>query len=193
MIEKDQNLNVKITTALERISSAFRVLLWNEGKESSLSPIQIQILVFLFQHPHKNYTASYLAEEFNLTKATISESLKVLFKKKLVQKAENLLDTRSYFLQLTESGIATAKKSSNFSSEIENSLGNFPLEQQEVLFESLTKLIYDLHQSGHISLQRMCFNCRNYSLKNGRHYCSLLEKNLKNSELRVDCGEFEKV
>ncbi len=190
MTENSQNLNVKITTVLERISSAFRVLLWNEGRESSLSPIQIQILVFLFQHPDRNFTASYLAEEFNLTKATISESLKVLFQKNLIEKSENRLDTRSYFLQLTENGLATAKKSSSFTSEIEHSIQNLPFEQQEIVFESLTKLIYDLHQSRHISLKRMCFNCINYSYENGTHYCKLLEKNLKNSELRVDCGEF---
>lgn len=47
-----QNLTVdsKIVAALERISQAFRVLLWNESKELSLSPIQIQVLIFLLYH-----------------------------------------------------------------------------------------------------------------------------------------------
>ena len=44
----------KIVVALERISEAFRVLLWNESKENSLSPIQIQLLIFFtFSFPRK--------------------------------------------------------------------------------------------------------------------------------------------
>jgi hypothetical protein len=44
---QNSKIESKIVASLERISEAFRVLLWNESKENSLSPIQIQILIFI--------------------------------------------------------------------------------------------------------------------------------------------------
>jgi len=83
-----QNLSTdsKIIVALERVAEAFRVLLWNESKTHDLSPIQIQILVFLRFHPQEICKVSYLANEFNLTKATISDSVKTLLRKQLIEK-----------------------------------------------------------------------------------------------------------
>jgi hypothetical protein len=43
---QNENTDSRIIAAMERISQAYRVLLWNESKELSLSPIQIQILIF---------------------------------------------------------------------------------------------------------------------------------------------------
>ena len=44
----DQTTEGKIVASLERISQAFRVLLWKKSKEFSLTPLQVQILIFLF-------------------------------------------------------------------------------------------------------------------------------------------------
>lgn len=75
-----QNTSVesKIIASLERVSQAFRVLLWNESKEFSLSPIQVQVLIFLLFHSSEKRKVSYLADEFNMTKATISDTIKSL-------------------------------------------------------------------------------------------------------------------
>lgn len=43
---QNQSTESKIVASLERISQAFRVLVWNESKGHSLSPIQIQVLFF---------------------------------------------------------------------------------------------------------------------------------------------------
>ncbi|KXK41291.1 MAG: transcriptional regulator [Bacteroidetes bacterium OLB11] len=94
---QNQKVESRIVVALERISEAFRVLLWNESKENSLSPIQIQILIFLYFHSLEKCKIGYLASEFNMTKATISDSVKVLFTKNLVTKEINHLDSRSFF------------------------------------------------------------------------------------------------
>src|SRR5690606_32595860 len=76
---QNKHINGKIIAALERISQAFRVLLWEESKEFALSPIQVQVLIFLLHHSEQKRKVSYLAEEFNMTKATISDTVKTLF------------------------------------------------------------------------------------------------------------------
>lgn len=47
---QNSSIESKIIASLERVSQAFRVLLWNESKEFSLSPIQVQVLIFLLHH-----------------------------------------------------------------------------------------------------------------------------------------------
>lgn len=188
---QNEKTESKIVVALERISEAFRVLLWNESKENSLSPIQTQLLIFLLFHSREKCKVSYLADEFNMTKATISDSVRVLLSKELVTKESDPADTRSYTLSLTSAGRQIAKKASVFSSFIEKPVEKLTDEQKNIMLNGLLKLIYDLNQSGIITIQRMCFTCSNYQNENGTHYCNLIKSRLAESELRVDCPEHE--
>jgi len=190
--EKQENkIESKIVVALERISEAFRVLLWNESKENALSPIQTQILIFLLFHSGEKCKISYLAEEFNMTKATISDSVKALLQKNLVIKVQDETDTRSYTILLTAEGKEVAGNASSFASAIEQPISRFSPEQKENMLDGLLKLIYELNRNGVITIQRMCFSCTNYSSRNGTHYCRLLQTKLADTELRVDCPEHE--
>ena len=188
---QNSSIESKIVVALERISEAFRVLLWNESKENSLSPIQIQILIFLRFHSEDKCKVSYLADEFNMTKATISDSVKVLLKKELIQKFTNPSDTRSYLIGLTNQGKQVAEKSSNFTFNIQKPLTTLPEEQKKEILAGLLKVIYQLNQTGVITIQRMCFTCSYYERTNNKHFCKLLQAKLTSKELRVDCPEHE--
>lgn len=86
---QNRNTESKIIASLERISQAFRVLLWQQSKEHSLSPIQVQVLIFLLHHSNEKRKVSYLADEFNMTKATISDTVKTLEQKDLFPKNLN--------------------------------------------------------------------------------------------------------
>lgn len=167
LTEQNQKIESRIVVALERISEAFRVLLWNESKENSLSPIQIQILIFIYFHSPEKCKVGYLADEFNMTKATISDSVKVLLSKELVTKETDPNDTRSFTLSLTNEGKKIAKKASLFASSIEQPIEKLTQEQKTIMLNGLLKLIYDLNKSGIITIQRMCFTCSNYQLDNG--------------------------
>lgn len=191
LTEQNQKIESRIVVALERISEAFRVLLWNESKENSLSPIQIQILIFIYFHSPEKCKVGYLADEFNMTKATISDSVKVLLSKELVTKETDPNDTRSFTLSLTNEGKKIAKKASLFASSIEQPIEKLTQEQKTIMLNGLLKLIYDLNKSGIITIQRMCFTCSNYQYKNGFHYCTLLKSKLAENELRIDCPEHE--
>jgi len=193
LTEQNQKIESRIVVALERISEAFRVLLWNESKQNSLSPIQIQILIFISFHSVEKCKVGYLANEFNMTKATISDSVKVLLSKGLVTKEIDPIDTRSYTLSLTDEGKKIAKKASFFASSIEQPIEKLTEEQKIIMLNGLLKLIYDLNKSGIITIQRMCFNCSYYKIEKGLHYCNLLNTKLAESEIRVDCPEHKTI
>lgn len=189
---QNNDIDGKIIVSLERISQAFRVLLWSQSKELLLSPIQIQILIFLLFHSEEKRKVSYLADEFNLTKATISDSVKILYQKKLISKVSEKEDSRSYIISLTEEGWKIAQKSSLFVREFQFSLDKMDAEGKENLFRSLIEIIQHLNQSGIITVQRMCKTCVNYlpNYNGNIHFCKLLNQQLHDSELRVDCPEY---
>lgn len=189
--EQQNRTESKIVVALERISEAFRVMLWNESKSNALSPIQIQILIFLLYHNSEKGKVSYLAEEFNMTKATISDSVRVLLQKDLVQKVIDEKDSRSYSLVLSEKGKAIAQKSALFTAAFEGPMEALSGEQKEAMLLGLFQLIKNLNEAGIISVQRMCFNCKYYLSNAEGHYCQFLKSRLLDSELRIDCPEHE--
>lgn len=188
---ENKDVNQKITNGLERISKAFRVLLWEESKQYKISPIQIQLLLFCDTHKKEDLKVSFLATEFDLTKATVSDSIKVLLKKELLTKEINPSDSRSFTVQLTAKGKEIVAKTSGFTTALEQSIDSFTEEEKGTFLNQLMRLIYQLNQKDIISTQRMCLTCHHYKKDGNNHYCSLIEKQLKNTELRIDCPEHE--
>ncbi len=166
-------------------------MLWEKAKEFKLSPIQIQILVFVNSHKPQYCTVSYLADEFNITKATVSDSVKSLLSKGLIIKLTNEIDTRSYIISLSPDGQEIINNLNNYSSELLNPLDEMSTKSQENLWVSLSNIITKLHSSNVISMQRMCYSCKYYSVDSDIQHCGLLEKELKQVDIRLDCPEHE--
>ncbi|EDP71308.1 transcriptional regulator [Flavobacteriales bacterium ALC-1] len=185
------NVTSKVVAGLERISEAYKVLLWEKAKLLGLSPIQIQILIFVSYHSQNLCNVSHLAKEFNLTKPTISDAIRVLLKKELIIKTFPSTDSRSYAVQLTVSGKKVVKETEHFADPIKQELNTLSNSEQESLFESIYQLIFKLNQVGILSVQRTCLGCRFYEEKGSQSYCNLLEKALKSNDIRIDCDEFQ--
>ena len=188
---QQENLPSKIVAGLERISEVFRTLLWAEAKKSGVSPIQIQILVFLAYHKSSLCTVSYLAKEFDVTKPTISDAVKALEQKKLILKDYSGSDSRSYFIVLSEKGKELVSITENYANPLKKQFDTFDQEQLETVYDSILKLIFSLNKAGIISVQRTCLACKFYRKKEGDDYCDYLQKPLETKSLRIDCPEFE--
>ncbi len=188
---QNSSIESKIVASLERVSQAFKVLLWNESKEFSLSPIQVQVLIFLLYHSDEKRKVSYLADEFNMTKATISDTIKTLEQKQLIKKEYEQHDTRSYIIHLTKKGKERGEQTSLFAKQIQIPIDKLHSTDKENLLLSLLDIIHHLNKSGIITIQRMCFTCHFYKAnKNGQqHFCGLLNTKLADNELRIDCPE----
>jgi DNA-binding MarR family transcriptional regulator len=185
------NIDAKIVASLEKISEVFRVLLWAEAKEHRVSPIQLQLLIFLKYHPltaHRRI--AFLAREFNLTKATISDSMRVLEEKGLVLRTDDVTDSRGYNFSLTEKGEQLTASVENFTGPLDGAIAALSPQQKEYLLSSVLDLIYRLNQMGIISTQRMCFNCYYYNGDRAQnHYCNLVQAPLAYDTIRFECPE----
>lgn len=189
--DQEEDFSGKIVVGLERISEAFKVLLWEKAKLFGLSPIQIQILIFISYHKSDFCKVSHLAREFNLTKPTISDAIRVLVKKGLVTKDLSDTDSRSYSIGLSNSGKTVLSETKNFANPIKDQLNGIEQIDLENLFMTLSKLIYKLNQNGILTVQRICYGCQFYNKTGNRDYCSLLNKELLKIEIRLDCPEFK--
>lgn len=190
---QQQSITSKIVVGLERISEVFKSLLWDYAKTKGISPIQIQILIFIAYHKSEFCKVSYLANEFNVTKPTISDAVKVLHQKKLVEKFHTETDNRSYTIGLTINGEKMVAETEKFTLPIEEEVNKIDNSELEILYKSINGLIYNLHKSGILTIQRTCFACKFYNKKDNNHFCDFLNKELIIKELRVDCPEFESI
>jgi DNA-binding MarR family transcriptional regulator len=188
---QNANLDSKIVAGLERLSQVFRILLWEKAKKHGLSPIQIQLLIFIRHHSADKTTISYLAQEFNFSRPTISDAIKILEQKKLIQKNIDENDTRSYTINLTVAGKKIVLETENFANPVTEIISKASNADKIILWENVSNLIVRLNKLEVISVQRTCFNCKYYSIKNKNHFCNLLGLKLLTKNIRIDCEEFE--
>ncbi len=189
--EQNKDLDHKIAAGLERLSQVFRTLLWEQAKEQLLSPLQIQLLIFIRYHSADKAGISYLAREFQVTKPTVSDAVKVLEQKKLVQKISHPSDSRRYTLALTTAGKELVEKTENFASPFTEVLSGGDHRNKELLWEQICRFILQLHQKGMISVQRTCYRCRHFSRPGPVPFCNLLQQPLRTKDIRIDCYEYE--
>lgn len=190
LINQNSTLNFKIVAGLERLSQVFRILLWEKAKAYNLSPIQIQLLIFIRYHSADKTTVSYLAQEFNFTKPTISDAIKTLAEKDLINKVADSQDTRSYTIRLTAAGKKIVSATENFADPITEILASAKETDKMVLWENIANLITLLHKQEIISVQRTCYTCSHYTRKKDQPYCNLLLQKLLPADIRIDCEEF---
>ncbi|WP_142785240.1 MarR family transcriptional regulator [Changchengzhania lutea] len=189
--QQQKDISSKIVAGLERVSEVFKILLWEKAKLVGLSPIQIQILIFIAFHKRELCNVSHLAKEFNVTKPTVSDAVRVLDKKGFIVKDFSSSDSRSYSISLSDLGNDIISQTYDFSSPLKKQVDSFSQPELESLFGTLSQLIYKLNRYGILSVQRTCYGCKFYQKNQESDYCNLLQKELLNREIRLDCPEYE--
>ena len=187
--DQNKHLDNKIVAGLERLSQVFRTLLWEQAKAKQLSPIQIQLLIFIRYHGPGQNNVSYLAREFGVTKPTISDAIKVLEQKELIRRTADNIDNRRYSITLTATGKKIVADTEGFTMPLTQWAVQTGEKEKEVLWKSISGLIRSLNEAGWISVQRDCYSCRHYMQQDGEHFCKLIDDVLQGKDIRIDCPE----
>lgn len=189
---QQEDLPSKVVAGLERISGALKVLLWEKAKLVGLSTTQIQILIFIAFHDPELCNVSHLAREFNITKPTVSDAVRVLDNKKMIEKEFSVSDSRSYTIRLTPLGRKTVLETSDFADPVKEPIDSLEKKDLESLFNTVSYLIHKLNRNGILEVQRTCYGCKFYQRAGKTGYCGLLKKKLPNKEIRLDCPVYQK-
>lgn len=187
----DKSLVHKVEQGLERVSEVFKVLLWQQAKLHKVSPIQISLLLFVKEHDAKLCSVSNLANEFNITRATVSDAVSSLHKKGFLERIPDPVDNRQHSLSITAEGSRLIKEIGSYKEPLSNALGKVHAEKLTEVYSTLTDIIHQLNNAEILKVQRMCYSCEFFTNDEDGTYCNLLKSPLKPSDIRLDCPEHE--
>lgn len=167
--------------------------MWNQAKHLGISPLQIQLLIFIANHSEEYANVTYLATEFLITKPTISGAIKVLVKKKLLEKKPSEIDKRAFSLVLTSEGQKAVEAASAYTDPLQKAIKKQSPADQARFFVTLNAILEGLESSEQITIQRGCRSCGFFERDEvrGSDFCQHFDQYLLPRDLRLDCPEFE--
>ncbi len=192
---RDKYVSAGIARSLFRISQSIKNMLWDECKLKSLTPAQIQTLLFLRYIRPDSATVNTLAKSLSSTPATASVVLDALQKKSLVMRKRKESDRRVVSLSLTYKGANTIKKLEGLGNELQKIIEELTVEEQGVLLSTLSKIEGLLRENGYALLTETCLTCYYFipNLHLGAekpHYCKLFNIDMGVDEIYRECPEY---
>ncbi len=185
-----------MTAAIDRLGLVFRSLLQTQASEAdvALSPLQAQALVFLRHHGTALARVGQLAREFEVSTPTVSDAVRVLVEKGLVEKARDPDDGRASVLRLTDAGARAADGLAGWANAVRKHVAAADPEQRDAALAFLLGLVGRLAEDGVVSAARTCPTCRYLGQPEGDgggYVCRLAGVPLAVRDLRLDCPEHE--
>lgn len=182
----------KIIVGIERLSTLFRSSLQEQANSVDISPLQIQILLFVAHHHTRLCNVSSLAHEFALKKPTISDAVRVLIEKQLLTKIVQPQDARSFALVPSVKADQLLENVLGLSGFFVDAMQSMTEAEMDTVWQGILTLLRHLHIQGAVPL-RMCFSCQFFVEREAQdqpHYCKLMQQALPMHDLRLDCNEY---
>lgn len=184
-------IDEKIIQAIERIARAQRILLWDRAKLYGLTPLQSQILFYISENNPEKCTIMNLSLELGVSQPTISDSVKTLMKKGLVEQEVWEKNRHFKLLKLTDKGKEILKALRIWDDYLRRPLKEFSEEEKKLAFNFLLDYVAKLRKDKTLLMAKTCVFCKFLEEKAGTYYCKLFNMNMKKEDLRIDCPDFE--
>lgn len=182
------DLDARLLLSLQRLSDMLKAMQWEQARLLGITPLQLQILLFVGHHTTAITKVAYIATELQLSRPTISDATATLVAKGLMEIEEDRRDRRSYSLLVTDTGRVLLKQAERYTTNLDLLLQRKSEGEKTQLYQSLYTLISGLSENEKGGMQRTCFNCEYYDgNKKRQHSCQLLKRELPSSELQIDC------
>lgn len=184
------DLPTKVVAALDRLARGQRSFRQAIASRHGLTPLQVELLTTLAEGPPPVPLVGLLASELGVTQPTVTDSVRALELKFLVERRTDSADRRRTTVVLTPTGRRLAADLAAADNELIDAVSALDRPSQEAALETVLTLIRHLVDTGTISVSRTCFTCRfHQQADTGEHRCTLLNLELPPAELRVNCAE----
>lgn len=185
-VNKEPGLDAHIAKVLERIGEVS--LAMRRKQATDLSLLQLRILGFVKDHAEEQVGVARLAEELQVSKPTISDSVKLLVDRKRLVRIADKGDARAHNLKITTSGMNELAPQS----PLDKAVSVLSADDKKAMMLGLLGILEGLFSTGDMIVQRMCWTCKHYrGDKKNKHRCMLLQQDLSIAELRTDCPEHD--
>jgi DNA-binding MarR family transcriptional regulator len=176
---------------LERLANLLRAEAWRAGQRHGLQPVQLQMLAYLQNCNRYSNSPVAVAEYFGLTKGTVSQSLKLLEDRGLIEKTIDGQDKRIVRLSVTEAGRAVLDEAIPPASFQQIDAYLSPSAKAE-MSAALRSLLTALQRANSTRSFGVCATCRYHQLEGQERYrCGLTQEPLFPHEIQLICREHE--
>ena len=178
----------KVILLLERLGNLLQQEQRGDASAAGLQPVQLQILAYLRRANRYSDLPIAVAEYLGLTRGTVSQSIKLLEQKGLLQKHSAHPQARKQHLQLTTAGIALLDNSHLHG--LQSLLDNDELEtaKQEQMLETLLTKLQRARNGKPFGVCRDCV-FHQQSIAGAR--CGLTGEALQAAETQLLCREWQ--
>jgi DNA-binding MarR family transcriptional regulator len=174
---------------IERITRLLQNDSRSLGSYLDIQPIQLEALHYLTSCNKYSNTLQGVTEYFGLTKGTISQTIKTLEKKGLLQKKIDKQDKRVVHLTVSSPGKKLLQKTLP-SPVIEKSFAALSNQKQAQLMENLQTLLREMQKANAMKTFGVCHTCKfNKKLDGGSFLCELTKEKLTKEETTLICRE----
>ncbi|WP_341501246.1 MarR family winged helix-turn-helix transcriptional regulator [Gallaecimonas sp. GXIMD4217] len=174
---------------LERLASHLR----SQARrgDTGLQPVQIDALHYLSRCNRYSNTPLGVTDFLGLTKGTVSQSLKVLESRGLIEKRADAHDKRVVHLLVTPAGRELLDGAIP-PVELEQAMSALAAPLQQQLLGDLSTLLLALQRTNGMKSFAQCKSCRfNRRLEDGRFACGLTGEPLSEEEVELICREHQ--
>lgn len=184
-----KNQALILLDTVERLGNLLRVGLRQAGAAQGLQPIHLQALLYLNEANRYSNTPQALAEYLGLTKGTVSQSLLLLARRRLIARHADEKDGRVVRLSLTDKGKEVLKElgvANAWRDALQSASPARLSSAAKVLKEALAAL---QARNGHRTFG-VCASCRHNLHIGPRSYvCGLTKEKLSSREVGRICRE----
>ena len=185
----------QLLVGLSRLGQALRQGTWDSAGNARISPLQADIIRHLAGNPPSRRQGD-LVTALASTAPTISDAVRTLVTKGLLERSRDLADTRAINLTLTDSGRVEAIRLAAVSPPVRAALDALTPEDVASMLRGTVTMIRVLQQHHAIPVSRTCVTCRFYrpaqpASPESPHHCQLVDADFSDAQLRLDCPEHE--
>lgn len=168
---------------IERVARIHAADEWTDD----LNPTQRAALSYLSRANRFSRTPSNVADFLSATRGTVSQTLKALARKGMIEEVRSQSDRRSISYVPTEKGAEALTRST----VIEEALEEMPAPTRQMLAQGLEELIRTALRARGNKEFGMCGKCRHHRKRKSGGFCSLLDEPLEPIEASQICHEYD--
>ncbi|MFI2380204.1 MarR family winged helix-turn-helix transcriptional regulator [Streptomyces sp. NPDC018964] len=183
----------QLLVGLIRLGQALRINSYRNAGPYRLSPLQADIVTLLAGDPRPR-RLSDLTRALASSPPTISDAVKTLTTKGLVDRHRDPSDARAVSLTLTQDGHTEARRLARVPEDFDDAMATLAREDLAAMLRGTSTMIRSLQDRKAIPLSRMCLTCQffrpdTHPGSDRPHHCAFVDNPIGDAELRLDCPD----
>ena len=185
----------RLSLNLVRVGQAIRALMLREARDTRLTPVQIQTLLFVRHTKSFATSISRLALQLGASHASTVGVVDGLVAHGYLERSASSKDRRVTLLRLTPQGREVCDRLGGWQRPLDELLGQLPEVERRQLERGLAALLAHFERAGIAPAGAPCEGCRHFTraevgATDLPYYCQLLQEGISAAEATKDCPEF---